>query len=347
MASTAEETTTWLGKAPPLSAVDKITDIVSVACPPCFAPHFNSDPVAAVQGMSNTEPKLLDHYSLGPFLFYCEGLYPSALSRFFFSSTLENARSLLFYFFSSANLEYMEIMDAARLLLSRIAFPIEQKRIEVIFDAFADAYLAANVYLGMAPKTVSHIAVSCVVFSIFKRKKECMELAEFMKLLTKVNVSDQYKKNIYSKVSEKPIPIFFTFAPSVQEPNYTKTGFLKKLGGSFKGKTKRYFVIEEFSLRYYKDANRKHLIGEVELEGIVAELVRATGKKETDRLMIRRLDGGQIGSKIAKDGTRKKSNHKKYEAFAEDNTTLMSWISACNFVSFWSILHKIAESDTV
>ena len=64
-------------------------------------------------------------------------------------------------------------------------------------------------------------------------------------------------------------------------------------------------------------------------------------------MMIRRLDGGQIGLKILKDGTRKKSNHKKYEAFAEDNDTLMSWISACNFVSFWSILQKITESDTV
>ena len=347
MSNPSDETTTWLGPIPNLSEIDTISDNMAIECPPCFAPHFNSNPVGAVEGMANTETRLLDQYSLGTFLFYCPNLYPSALSRLFFASTLENARSLLFYFFSSANLEFMEIMDAAKLLLSRIAFPIEQERIEAIFDAFADAYLAANVYLDMTPKTVSHIAVSCVVFSIFKTKSQSMELDSFMKLLKKVPVSEAYKKNVYNAVSANPIPIFVTFASSVQEPDYTKTGFLKKLGGSFKGKTKRFFAIEEFSLRYYKDSNRKHLIGEVELEGIVAELVRATGKKETDRMMIRRLDGGQIGLKILKDGTRKKSNHKKYEAFAEDNDTLMSWISACNFVSFWSILQKITESDTV
>ncbi|OHT02190.1 hypothetical protein TRFO_30815 [Tritrichomonas foetus] len=339
---------TWLGKAPDLTENDIQIDCVTHFYPENFAFRFNEDPIKEISKIIKENKDLNDSRNLGNFLFMCPELYARSITKFIFSNKDEISKSLLYFFFSSANLEYRTIHEASRLLLSRIAFPNNQIQISIIFDAFAAAYHSMNTYSEITTKEIAQVAVSCVVFSIFKSKTDILSQNEYIKILDNVKMQEGLKKDIYECLKAKPIPIFFMFASSLDEPNYSKSGYLKKIGGAIKGKTKRWFLIDnsKFTLKYYKDETKKQILGEVELAGSVTTYVSTT-KKDQEHLVIKKLNGGPIGFKISKDGHPKRSNHTEYIAYGNDTETLKSWVSACNFVSFWSILNEFTKKRKV
>ena len=157
-------------------------------------------------------------------------------------------------------------------------------------------------------------------------------------LLAAANVSDEVKNVLYEDMSNKPIPLFFTFSNFSKSPEYSKRGMLKKTGGFFKTKKERLFVIQDFLLKYYHDKSMKEQIGELEISGTVSSVEPKT-KKDSEHLLIKNLHGGSIGFKISKDGVRKKSNHNEYTAYADDINDLHCWKSTLNLVAFWKDVH--------
>ena len=334
---------TWLGPAPPVTEID--TDLLSSQheYSDVFALQFNEDPCQTMKTFLAQRKELSDQFTIGYYLFHCPGLNPAMLYRFFFENDMENAPLLLYFYFSAASLEFMDLADAIRMLIPRIALPLDEQKVSAIFYAFARAYLTANEWCNISDDFVMRTAVACVMCSL-----QGLEESKFMHILSKVPVPEIFKKHIYEKISLKPIPIFLTFTSTIHKPEFTKCGMLKKMRGSFSGKTKRFFVVDEDGLKYYKDEKKKQVLGEVDISCVLAELIRAASKKETDHILIRRLDGNAMaGAKIGKDGAKKKCSHKKYEVFAEDTKSLESWITLFNTYSFGTMLLKLATAPPV
>ena len=330
------QTTTWLGSPPPLSETDMDVLSSTFEYSDTFAAQFNIDPGHAIKALLSRQSELNDQLTIGRYLFYCPGLYPQALYRFFFEHKLDDPDAVLFFYFSAANLEFMDIPSAARLLLSRFALPLDEKCLRSVFDAFARAYVAANEFIHFNVSTVAQVAIACVMASIHES-----EPSDIMDLLSNIDITDAYKQQICKFIKANPIPIFLTFISTTEKLIFSKSGNLKKMGGTFTGKTKRFFVVDGKIMQYFKDEKKKQVLGEVDLSEVSAELIRATNKKETDHILIRRIDGSVMaGVKIGKDGTRKKKTYKKYEMFADDTQTLASWINLFNTISLWSILEK-------
>ena len=338
MSSSPPTFMTWLGPAPPVNEID--TDILTPQheYSELFATQFNEDPCQTMKTVLAQRKELSDQFTIGDYLFHCPGLNPVMLYRFFFENDMENAQLLLYFYFSAASLEFMDIPDALRMLIPRVALPLDEEKMAAIFYAFARAYLTANEWCNIGVDCLMRTTVACVMCSL-----QSLEESKFVHLLSKVPVPDILKKHIYEKISVKPIPIFLTFASTIRKPEFAKSGMLKKMRGSFSGKTKRFFVVDEEGLKYYKDEKKKQVLGEMDISCVIAELVRAASKKETDHLLIRRLDGNPMsGAKIGKDGAKKKCSHKKYEVFAEDAKSLDSWIALFNTYSFGTMLLKLA-----
>ncbi|KAH0795559.1 hypothetical protein GPJ56_000438 [Histomonas meleagridis] len=334
------QTTTWIGGAPEFQEIDYPYALKRFDYPPDFAKKFNQSPATAITEIQETMKQLKEESNLGPFLMHCPGIYPRALAHYVFSSP-STSHTLLYYYFDSVNIEYMSIPKAARLLLSRIAFPINQKHLAVLFDSFADVYSTANPYLVISRKDIAQITVACIVFSIFYRKTKVLPMAEFLSFIKGVKLPDGYKEKIYYELKDNPIPVFFGFSVSLEEPNYNKSGILKReTGGVFKGKfSKRFYIIDHFNLKYFKDETVSELIGQVELDGSYTQFFPAN-KKEPPHIVIRKLNGGPVGYVYTKDMEKKRIKDTEHVVYDNDVENLISWTCALNYVSFWSILDE-------
>ncbi|KAH0803159.1 ankyrin repeat-containing protein [Histomonas meleagridis] len=334
------QTTTWIGKAPLLQEIDYPFDHKKFEYPPDFANKFNKSPNQAISEIRSTMRQLNEESNLGPFLMYCPNIYPKSLTQYVFSDP-SNAHSILYYYFGAVNLEFLTIPEAARILLSRIAFPNNQQHLSTLFNTFASVYSEANPYLPLSRKEIAQVTVACIAFSIFYRKTEVLPLGEFLSFVKTVKVGDAYKEKIYYQLKENPIPIFFEFSVSLEEPNYNKSGLLKKeSGGVFKAKSKRFYIIDHFSLKYFKDESKSELIGEIELDGSNTSFVPAS-KKEPPHMIIKKINGGSIGFTFTKDLQKRRSKETEHVIYENDEDTLLSWTCALNYVSFWSILDKL------
>lgn len=230
------------------------------------------------------------------------------------------------------------MVDAARLCFSRIAFQSSPQDLEKIFSVFARAYLDANPYYRIPPQQLSKVCAAFILFSVTKSKSCHISFESFCDTLQSLQIDKKILNDAYLALVSKPIPLFFLFASSRFEPEPSKEGDLMKIGGMFKSKTKRYFLIEDSVLKYYKDSSKKVQLGEVELAGAYSHVVEASGK-EPDKLVIERFDGEYIGSKITPK-EKKRSHHKSYIAYGTSLGELKIWDSVLNFVSFRSILYE-------
>jgi len=329
----------WRGQPVPFSENETPLDLMTLNYPEGFVELFNLKPEEAIASAKKGQTALDNSFYLGPYLFHCPGLSPVAISNFIFQN-MAQSRSLLFYYFSSINLDYMSIVDACRFLFSRVAFSDNTDRLMVIFESFASAYILANPYINLSSEDLIRIGMAAVLASGFRTNKSAMPDEEFLSILENVKLQTSCKLKIIKSINQEPIPLFFSFTHFSQDPDYTKNGNLKKIGGMFKTKKDRYFLIEGYILKYYNDHSKKEQIGELDIEGTVSSYLPAD-KKEGERLVIKRKDGGAIGYKISK-GVRKKSNHTEYIAYGNDTYDLLCWINTLNLVAFWKTLKNLA-----
>jgi hypothetical protein len=329
------ELTTWLGKAPQLTDRDMPVDFSPRSAPADFAANFNSSPLHATNDLRARFPELSDVFNLGPFLFHCRGLWPRAMSCFVFDPRCpDRPGSILHYFFRAVNIEFISLPEAARILLSHIALPDDGEHLCAVIRSFADAYLASNGYVNMPIEAICSMTRATIVHAIHKRADDSLPVATFLKpWLSGITAPGDFKRRLYDACERNPIPIFFTFASSVEVPNLHRAGFMYKVGSSITRKKKRWFAIEGFRLRYYNDPKMTQPMGEADLAETVTEIVKPTAKKDTDHIVLRKRDGSTFGTKFAKGG--KKKNHRAdFTLYGKDTQTLQAWAASCNIVAF-------------
>jgi hypothetical protein len=326
------ELTTWLGKPPPLRVVD--TPVTpKAAYPPKFASDFNSQgPKAIERAVADKLIPSSEPHFVAPFLFYAEGVRPAAITQYFFLKPNE-AQTLFYYYFSAANVDYLALPDALRLLLSRVAFPDEQRPLFDIFCAFADAYCESNQYIGENRDEIRKLAIASVVVSMSKRKTECMPQAQFMKLVEQVRCPDEYKVFLYDSLKQAPIVLFFTLVHFQTDPESVKRGTMLKSTGFF-NKKKLYCVLSDACLKVYKDEKCSDQSEEIPLYNVIIKFVAAKDK-EPAKIVISSKDGGSFGSSFQK-GLRRPSKKNIYEfSGPKEETELKVWVEYLNFTALY------------
>ena len=239
------ESSSWIGKAPTLQESDIPYDWVSDKYPPNFARDFNLNPKETISLLKQTSKynSLENSSDMGSFLFFCHNLSPVAITNYIIQNQRE-IQSMYYFFFNSPILDYLSIHDAARMLISRIALPNDIKIIQMILEAFANAYYSSNQYISESLSDISKLILAAIIFSMSIR---------FLTLVESVKTSKKFVINFYNTLKANPIPIFFTFANFDKEPNDQKNGQLKGVGGIFKKKSNMYFKICNNELQSYRD----------------------------------------------------------------------------------------------
>jgi hypothetical protein len=336
------EQSTWLGKPPPLRTVD--TPVTpKTTYPRNFAAEFNSQGPKAIERavLEKAIPSAEPHY-VAPFLFYAEGIRQAAISQYFFLKPNE-AQTLFYYYFSAANVDYMALPDALRLLLSRVAYPEDRQGLFAIFCAFADAYCESNQYIGEGPDEIRKLAIASVVLSMSKRKSDLLPQARFMQLIEHVRCPDEYKVFLYESLKEKPIVLFFTLMHFTSDPETIKRGTMLSSTGLFK-KKKLFCVLQDGILKVYKDENctKDGQTEEVPLFDVWVKFVGAKDK-EPAKVVIVSKGGQAFGSAFTK-GARKPAKKNAYEfSGPKDETELKGWVDVMNFMALYMNLVQMTN----
>jgi hypothetical protein len=268
---------------------------------------------------------------VGPYLFFCQGIHPRAVSALFFSKPSES-HSLFYHFFSSPNLDYLPLAEACRILLSRIAFPDDKTGISNVFSAFADAFCEVNNYVMESRGEIAKLAMAAVILSMSRRTAkahDCLSQADFLRLVQSVRSSVNYKTKLYEAIKRHPITLFFMSMHFNSDPE-GKALCLSKTGAVFKMKTRVYCVLHEDAiLRTYRDSACKDCSREIPLGNVKTHFTAASGK-EPAKLSLASLDGGPFGFGLKK-GDRKPSKKTEYVFSCGDEADLRMWMESLSF----------------
>lgn len=332
------EQTSWHGGPVPFKESEIPIEYRSLTYPDKFSRMFNIHAQSAIETIkqkgiiSATDNGLL----LGPYLLYAKGIHPRAISLYFLSQR-ETAESMFLTFFKGANLDFMHLADAVRLLLSHVAFPEDLSGLEAIFRAFTDAYLTANEYCGFERRDVMKMAVAGIICSMTKDMTE----GDFMELLTDVKyVPHEYKIHLYESFKLKPVPLFFTSMTFTMEPEMKKTGQLMKVNAKvFKRRGKEHFDLSKDGIKVYRYTNMNEILRKIPLNDVSAQFVPANPTtKEEAKLVFFKNDGQPFGYKQGK--ITKKT---RYEYTTSDETVLRSWAANMNFVAFYLTIKQMVS----
>ncbi|KAH0792915.1 hypothetical protein GPJ56_003179 [Histomonas meleagridis] len=319
----------WLGILPQIPKEYKSTEMFDFEYQEDFPLQFNEEPINSEQMLLSKNPKFENPFYLGAYLCFCPGLYPKRLYTAIFANS-RLSRTLLFYFYSAVNLEFVSIYEAAYLLLSRIAFPNDLENLRTMFEAASDAYHTANPYCQLSRNEIFRLFIVFILFSTAHLRSGIMSFQEFSDYLSNVQITSNEKQKLYKQLCDNPIPLFLTFRLTCDEPDSSRSGFLKKTGNIL-SKKKRFYMIDKFKLLAY-DASKKNLLEEIPLEGVQAEYIDQASNKRY--LSLRLPEGHDVGYKLKNANTNK-------DASLSMDLCLFSWAEDINYVSFLALLHRL------
>ena len=306
------------------------------AYPANFVQLFNVNMTAAIDlaRQNNNIPPNDNGMVTGPYLLYCKGIHPRAITQLFLSDE-KSAESHFYWLFNSANLDFLSLPEAARLLFSKIAIPEDTAGLKTILSAFGQAYTRANEYAQFTAEEIGKMALAGIVLSMSKD----MDEAEFLQLVIRVAAPPEYKHYLFTAFRDKPMQLSFKSLQVATEPDFSKVGMMHLR--TKKKKSKRFVTMTKASFKIYKDSNQKELETEIPLFDVNAKVVNATSGKEESRLVIARNDGMAFGLLKPK-AMKKGAKDLTYEFVSHDVTVLRLWAGYINYVATRLIMQQIA-----
>ena len=300
-----------------------------------FAVKFNQNPIETFQKEMKENAKLSEYDAAANFLLFCSDIYPKTITSFIFNQKCPfNIENFLFSFFSSFSLEYVEFHKAMSACCSHIAFPNDIKQTEIILKAIVQAYLAQNPYVKYNEISLLILSKALVFMSAFNVPgSEYLPMKQFHAMISSCKMDEAAESNLYNVINKQPIPLFFTFVNFTDPPGYKKTFIFKKKVGLFKTYKNRYYIIDNFTMKYFKDPGLQDQAGEIDIESTITEFVPKE-KKESAYICIKNIEGKYIGYKISKNGERKKRHHIDYFIYSDDDEELKQLMMTLNLLSY-------------
>ena len=178
----------------------------------------------------------------------------------------------LFYYFSSPKIEYIPFNNFLECFFSRIAIPSSKEEIIILFESIGSVFETYSHVLPMGSYSFTHTIVCFFYYFYMKLINQPLDDQKFSKILKSHNSSKFISKQLLSKLisikNECNFSLFFTFSHPNYSPNLEKNGYLTATIGLFGTNKKVFVIIEQFSLKMYKDDSKKVEIGGIPLLNI-------------------------------------------------------------------------------
>jgi hypothetical protein len=238
-----------------------------------------------------------------------------------------------------------------RRFLCKFRLPGEAQKIDRMMERFAQQFYAHNPENGVFNNsdTVYILAFSTIMLNTDAHNpniKKKMSKQEFLSNNRGINsgedVPAEFMETLYDKIVNDEIKME---TEGNLFKNASKKGWLTKQGGKWKSWKKRWFVLSENCLFYFKAPGDAEPCGIIPLENITVTVSTKDVSKGQFKFILQNLSQDLMKAcKVGSDGTLVKANHSLYFIAAQNAAEMESWITAINNNihknPFEELLHK-------
>eukprot|EP01117_Protostelium_nocturnum_P001259 TRINITY_DN1157_c0_g1_i1.p1 TRINITY_DN1157_c0_g1~~TRINITY_DN1157_c0_g1_i1.p1 ORF type:complete len:1157 (+),score=243.01 TRINITY_DN1157_c0_g1_i1:169-3639(+) len=224
----------------------------------------------------------------------------------------------------------LDFDDALRLFLSKFALPGEAQQIDKIMEAFATQYCKHNPTIFGNQDSAYILAFSLIMLNTDLHNpqvKNKMSQADFIKRTRPIidqNIPDEMLPSLYDKIAKNEIKMQSdtTSMFGVAE----KKGWCSKQGGRFKTWKKRWFVLKDNCLYYFKSQQPdEQPCGIIPLENVQVRVAEKADRKN-NCFEVYSSDGDIKACKF-ENGQLVRGHHLNYLISAPSPADMESWIA--------------------
>lgn len=283
------------------------------------------------------ELKLVDPWSargLGELLCRTACLNKAKLGEFFGDAKTFNVEALR-GFCDACAFKDMSFEAAIRLVLSKVVLPTESVKVDQIIQAFADSFCEQNPDTFTSPGVVHVLAFSVVMLNHDAHQKSGGKTLGKEQFVSNNKGIDQGKdlprallEELYDSVAGNEIR-----APTERSEdgalftNPVREGFLRKQGGIHMGWAKRWFILCDHTLYYFKDEADIDPKGFFPMENVV---VSRSDSNDKQLELLPRVGAFLKSAKYDSSGQMVTGNHRKCLLRANSTEECTMWIAALN-----------------
>lgn len=293
---------------------------------------FNAKPQKGIQFL--IQHKLVEDSpdGIAKFLFETETLSKKKIGELLTEND-EQSQDLTNAFLRRLDFADKDFDVAVRLFLSKFMLPGEAQKIDRVMEMFANRFFTQN------PKSIFANADTCYVLafavimlntdlfnpSIKKDKK--MTKQQWQTHVRGINAENDlpldFVNELYDRIKNNEIKME---SETNMFAGAGKKGFCMKQGGKIRTWKKRYFVLSDHQLFYFKKATDESPLGIIPLENLTVE---KEDKAVKHGFRLSSTDGGFIKSvRMVEGGAPKKGNHTFYVIGTSSAEDQMAWIDA-------------------
>lgn len=236
--------------------------------------------------------------------------------------------------------EGMEFVAALRLYLSTFRLPGEAQKIDRLMECFADRFYAQNQSAAIFADKDACFTLAFAVIMLNTdahnpaiKKQNKMTKQQFFSNTRGINaggdIDHEYLARVYDSIIEEEIKLNSEHSAFT---NAEKKGYLTKQGGRVKTWKKRWFVLANNNLYYFKSREQeKNPCGWIPLENlkIIAETNKLS-KQKWIMIIQSAIPGAMIKSCKLVDGQPVPGSHSRFVIATASEEEMKSWCDAIN-----------------
>jgi ankyrin repeat protein/uncharacterized membrane protein YgcG len=222
----------------------------------------------------------------------------------------------------------MSVAEALRELMTRFRLPGEAQQIDRCMEAFAASFWHANPTAFSHQDTAYILSVAIIMLNTDAHNdsvQKKMTKAEWVKNCRGVDQGRDLPRDALERIYDDVIQNEIKMDTRDQMSAVSKKGYLTKQGGRIKTWKKRWFVVSDGCLYYYKATGDKEPLGIIPLENID---VRESKKKKFCFELWQADNNTMKAAKIAADGSVQRGHHDSYALAATSAEEMREWIDA-------------------
>ncbi|KAI6657545.1 Cytohesin-like protein [Oopsacas minuta] len=170
------------------------------------------------------------------------------------------------------------LVDALRLFLSSFHLPGEAPKVDRLMEAFSKQYCSQNKTDFKHTDTCYILSFAIIMLNTSLhnpsvREKDRLTKEQFISMNRGINQGENLPRemldNTFNEISQEPFQVPGQHGNVIEtffQPD--KTGYLIKEGGKHKSKHKRWFILNDSNLYYFKNQADNELIGSIPLENL-------------------------------------------------------------------------------
>lgn len=297
---------------------------------------FNMAPKKGIEYLITNELLNDTPEDIAKFLLEEDGLNKTMIGDYL-GENKEPMLSVLQQFVELQNFRDSLLVDALRMFLWSFRLPGEAQKIDRMMECFAKKYCDQNSGVFTSTDTCYVLSFSIIMLNTSLHNpsvKDKPTVDKFISMNRGINCGGDLPKDLlislYENIKKEPFKV-----PEDDGSDITRTffnpdneGFLTKEGGHRKTWKKRYFILKDNCLYYFKDIKDKEPRGIIPLENLQVREVNSDQKnKFYFEISASEESGGMIKAcKTDSEGKVVEGRHESYNIFCETEKERARWI---------------------